>query len=198
MDCRVKPGNDEIKSRSRGAPLGPSHVKQRERRMESIRNSPFAMHETSSETECRWWCLPLGLREAKNEKDSEAKRRQTQGSSAVPTGTAAPQKREAHIYRRSTAVLVPRSLSSQGTQHQAFASWDVAARVSLSVERALPAPTCPSPARPSQPSRSARRLMPECRPGAGCNSARGHRTRPREPGTASQAASEKGEVRNYM
>src|SRR6516225_10060492 len=24
--------------------------------------------------------------------------------------------------------------------------------------------------------------MPECRPGAGCKSARGHRTRPREPG----------------
>ena len=40
-------------------------------------------------------------------------------------------KREAHIYRRSTAVLVPRSLSSQGTQHQAFASWDVANRVLL-------------------------------------------------------------------
>jgi len=67
-----------------------------------------------------------------------------------------------------------------------------------SVERALPAPTCPSPARPSRPGHSARRLMPECRPGAGCKSARGRRTRPREPGTASQAASEKGEIRNYM
>src|ERR1700745_474761 len=35
-----------------------------------------------------------------------------------------------HIYRRSTAVLVPRSLSSQGTQHQAFASWDAASLLS--------------------------------------------------------------------
>jgi len=59
--------------------------------------------------------------------------------------------RQAHIYRRSTAVLVPRSLSSQGTQHQAFTSWDVAARVGLSVERALPAPTCPSPANKRAP-----------------------------------------------
>jgi hypothetical protein len=39
-------------------------------------------------------------------------------------------KRQAHIYRRSTAVLVPRSLSSQGTQHQAFASWDPACPLS--------------------------------------------------------------------
>ena len=38
--------------------------------------------------------------------------------------------RGAHIYRRSTAVLVPRSLSSQGTQHQAFASWDLASLLS--------------------------------------------------------------------
>jgi len=59
-------------------------------------------------------------------KMSEAKRRQTQGSCAAPTGAAAPLSGEAHIYRRSTAVLVPRSLSSQGTQHQASASWDVA------------------------------------------------------------------------
>src|SRR5262245_18369772 len=38
-------------------------------------------------------------------------------------------KRQAHIYRRSTAALVPRSLSSQGTQHQACSSWDLAARL---------------------------------------------------------------------
>src|SRR5690242_9385491 len=35
------------------------------------------------------------------------------------TGPAAPLSGEAHIYRRSTAVLAPRSLSSQGTQPQA-------------------------------------------------------------------------------
>src|SRR5262249_47207535 len=50
---------------------------------------------------------------------SEAKRRQTQGSSAVASATAAPLDGEAHIYRRSTAGLAPRSLSSQGTQPQA-------------------------------------------------------------------------------
>jgi hypothetical protein len=35
-------------------------------------------------------------------------------------GPAAPLSGEAHIYRRSTAVLAPRSLSSQGTQPQAM------------------------------------------------------------------------------
>src|SRR6516162_9558119 len=54
--------------------------------------------------------------------------------SAVANGHGRACKRQAHIYRRSTAVLVPRSLSSQGTQHQAFSSWDLAA--SLAVRRA--------------------------------------------------------------
>jgi hypothetical protein len=45
----------------------------------------------------------------------------TDARSSLPrlTGTAAPLSGEAHIYRRSTAALAPRSLSSQGTQHQA-------------------------------------------------------------------------------
>lgn len=60
-----------------------------------------------------------GKNERKEKKESEAKRRQTQGSSAVASATAAPLSGEAHIYRRSTAVLAPRSLSSQGTQPQA-------------------------------------------------------------------------------
>ena len=47
--------------------------------------------------------------------------------SAVANGHGRACKRQAHIYQRSTAVLVPRSLSSQGTQHQAFSSWDLAA-----------------------------------------------------------------------
>ena len=49
--------------------------------------------------------------------------------SAVANGHGRDCKHQAHIYRRSTAVLVPRSLSSQGTQHQAFTSWDVAVSV---------------------------------------------------------------------
>ena len=74
--------------------------------------------------------IKSGHDEEKNERDSEAKRRQTQWSySAVADGHGRACKRQAHIYRRSTAVLVPRSLSSQGTQHQAFASWDLAGHV---------------------------------------------------------------------
>src|SRR6516165_11596943 len=55
----------------------------------------------------------------------------TDAMSILPwlTATAAPASAQAHIYRRSTAVLVPRSLSSQVTQHQAFASWDLAGHV---------------------------------------------------------------------
>ena len=115
---------------------------------------------------------------AKLRKDSEAKRRQTQGFFCRAVRARPRLERQAHIYRRSTAVLVPRSLSSQGTQHQAVPSWDVVERVSLSVERALPAPTCPSPA-----TKRALVVMlggyAQSRPGAGCKSARGHRTRPR-------------------
>jgi len=60
-------------------------------------------------------------------------------------------KRQAHIYRRSTAVLVPRSLSSLGFCFLGRG---------LSVEWALPTPAYPSPAKSSRPSRSVRGLMP--------------------------------------
>ena len=90
----------------------------------------------------------------------------TDAMSILPwlTATAAPASAQAHIYRRSTAVLVPRSLSSQGTQHQAFSSWDLAA--SLAGGRAGVTRPCLSQSSEfsSRPSRSARRLMPECRP----------------------------------
>jgi len=92
----------------------------------------------------------------KNERKKNRRRNADRRKALLPRLRARPRlDRQAPIYRRSTAALVPRSLSSQGTQHQAFASWDLAARVSLSVGRALPAPTCPSPARPSRPGRSA-------------------------------------------
>src|SRR5690349_4961581 len=80
-------------------------------------------------TALRAFC-PGMTKERTKEKISEAKRRQTQGSSTVPDGHGRAPNRGAHIYRRSTAVLVPRSLSSQGTQHQAFASWDAASLLS--------------------------------------------------------------------
>src|ERR1044071_910784 len=67
--------------------------------------------------------------------------------SAVPTGSAAPLSGEAHIYRRSTAVLVPRSLSSARDSASGQASWDAAGtRFAHPFERALPALACPSPA----------------------------------------------------
>src|SRR6516165_9551734 len=83
----------------------------------------------------------------KNEKDSEAKRRQTQGSSAVADGHG-----RAWSARRTSIGVPPRFssqgvFSSQGTQHQAFASSDPArTRFAYPFERALPAPACPSPA----------------------------------------------------
>ena len=63
------------------------------------------------------------------------------------TGPAAPWIAKAHIYRRSTAVLVPRSLSSARDSAPGQASCDVAGtRFAHPFERALPAPACPSPA----------------------------------------------------
>jgi len=83
---------------------------------------------------------------------------------------------------RRTSIGVPPRFSSQGVFHRKGLSTRLSLPgtwrpVWLAVERALPAPTCPSPANAVAP-----RLMPKCRPGAGCKAARGHRTRPREPG----------------
>src|ERR1700747_3733334 len=64
-------------------------------------------------------------RTGKNErKDSEAKRRQTQGSSAVPAGTAAaptltlPRLRGEGMGGGSTSIGVPPRFSSQGVFHR--------------------------------------------------------------------------------
>src|SRR5205823_11656081 len=96
-------------------------------------------------------------------KKSEAERRQRQ-ISILPrrTGPAAPLNGEAHIYRRSTAVLAPRSLSSQGTQPQATlpGTWRRhVLRIPLS-GRYPPLPV-PVQRRTSHPSLSARGLMPK-------------------------------------
>src|SRR5215467_1599690 len=101
---------------------------------------------------------------------SEAKRRQTQGSSAVASATAAPLDGEAHIYRRSTAVLAPRSLPSQGTQPQARLPGTWRDTFCVSFERALPAPCLmPKAARAwvaSPPAGTAlARATKECLPG---------------------------------
>jgi hypothetical protein len=76
-------------------------------------------HETSRKDKAQGWHLPFGLRKART-KHSEAKRRQTQCVFCRAVRARPRLKREAHDCRRSTAVLVPRSLSSQGTQPQAM------------------------------------------------------------------------------
>src|SRR5215472_17469104 len=62
-------------------------------------------------------------------KMSEAKRRQTQGSCAVASATAAPLDGEAHIYRRSTAGLRPKESFIARDSASGQASWDVAGHV---------------------------------------------------------------------
>ena len=101
-----------------------------------------------------------GHDEGKNGKEtSEAKRRQTQGSSAVPSGHGrASVKRDAHICRRSTAALTRETFVSKaqrqarlpGTRQERLirnarsnpGSADLARLL-----RALPALACPSPAK---------------------------------------------------
>src|SRR5579859_3527681 len=79
-------------------------------------------------------------------KMSEAKRRQTQVVFCRAFQVRPRLERQAHIYRRSTTVLAPRSLSSQGTQPQARLPGTWRDTFCVSFERALPAPACPSPA----------------------------------------------------
>ncbi|HET8920672.1 MAG TPA: hypothetical protein VFN27_13450, partial [Xanthobacteraceae bacterium] len=63
----------------------------------SIRNSLFAKarNEQQKQSAGGGACLLIFAKPRK--KDSEAKRRQTQGSSAVPSGTAAPAAAGAHL-----------------------------------------------------------------------------------------------------
>jgi kynurenine formamidase len=69
-------------------------------------------------------------RKERKERKKMSEAKQTQWSySAVASATAAPLNGEAPIYRRSTAVLAPRSLSSQGNSASGQASWDVAGHV---------------------------------------------------------------------
>src|SRR5436305_14162173 len=57
--------------------------------------------------------------ERERTKESEAERRQTQLVFCRALRARPRLRREAHIYRRSTTVLAPRSVSSQGAQPQA-------------------------------------------------------------------------------
>src|SRR6516225_12306829 len=86
-------------------------------------------------------------RKGERKKTSEAKRRQTQLVFCRALRAQPRLERQAHIYRRSTTVIVPRSLSSQGTQPQARLPGTRRDTFCASFERALPAPACPSPAK---------------------------------------------------
>ena len=76
-------------------------------------------HETSRKDKAQGWCL-LFWSSPRQERNSEAKLRQTQRVFCRALRARPRLKREAHDCRRSTAVLAPRSLSSQGTQPQAM------------------------------------------------------------------------------
>src|SRR5215472_2516701 len=102
--------------------------------------------------------------------------------SAVANGHGRACKRQAHSYRRSTAVLVPRSLSSQGDSAPGFLFLGLGGQFGWPSSGRYPPLPVPVQRTQSRPGHSAEGLMPECRPGAGCKAARGHRTRPREPG----------------
>jgi hypothetical protein len=63
-----------------------------------------------------------GRKNGKNERKNIGGETPTDARLLLPclTDTALPGNRQAHIYRRSTAVLAPRSFSSQGTQPRAM------------------------------------------------------------------------------
>jgi hypothetical protein len=87
-----------MESRSRDASEHPGYETER---ITSGEWNPFAIRKgtkRAAKNERRWWGLHFRLRQAKNERNSEAKRRQTQLSHfAVPSGTAAPPSGGAHL-----------------------------------------------------------------------------------------------------
>src|SRR5215469_4705886 len=105
-------------------------------------------------------------RERKNGRTNERKNRRRNADrrkALLPWRRPRPRlKREAHIYRRSTAVLAPRSLSSQGTQLQARlpGTWR---RHVLRIPLSGRYPPLPVPVQraTTRPSRSARGMMPK-------------------------------------
>jgi hypothetical protein len=142
---RPSPQGEGKCNRSRGAPLHPSYESGRivSGEWKSIRYSHFTKRAAKGKEQ--GWCLPLGLRQAKNERKRIGSRTPTDAMLILPGRRTRPRPhREAHIY--STAVLVPRSLSSQGTQPQAMFPGTRRTGLAHSVGRALPAPICPSPA----------------------------------------------------
>jgi len=116
--------------------------------------------------------------------------------SAGTIGPSRACKRQAHIYRRSTAVLSPKESFIARDAASGQASWDVEDS-GLSFERALPTPACPSPAIAPRTPVLVRQVDAQSRPGAGCKSARGHRPRPAIRDCLPDRV-RLGEIRSYM
>jgi hypothetical protein len=195
--------NDATKSRSRGAPWRPSYatplseivttdfdpVVHAEFRQASAGGKHCASVTSAwmpgafkLKTALRAFC-PGMTKERTKGKDSEAKRRQTQGSSAVPDGHGRAPIRGAHHL----------SAFHRGSRpEESFIARDSAPGFcflgrGLSVEWALPTPAYPSPARSSRPGHSAKGLMPNAarervaKPRAGTALAPGLRPAGRNP-----------------
>jgi hypothetical protein len=122
----------KIESRSRGAPSHPSYGTP----LSDSSPSDIAVRKTAFFGRLRRWSMLSCSRQMPVEAfASAALAWMTNGQERKKFGGETPTdarlfcralrtrprlKREAHIYRRSTAVLAPRSLSSQGTQPQAM------------------------------------------------------------------------------
>jgi hypothetical protein len=87
----------------------------------------------------------VGKNERKRRKNRKQNADRRNGVFAGSIGPGRACKRQAHIYRRSTAVLSPKESFIARDAASGHASWDVVDSA-LSFERALPAPACPSPA----------------------------------------------------
>ena len=84
------------------------------------------------------------MTERTEERDSEAKRRQTQLVFCRGKRPRPRLERQAHIYRRSTAASRPQESFISRDSASGQASWDVAGtRFAHPFERALLAPACP-------------------------------------------------------
>jgi hypothetical protein len=165
-------------------------------RMDSIRYSQFATRMSQSERRKRsaagGFCVFVLASH-----ESVGSETPTDAIRILPglTDPAAPGKRQAHIYRRSTTVLAPRSLSSQGTQPQARLP-GTRPRSSLS-GCYPPLPVQFSPARTAHPSRSARGMMPKAARARVASPPAGTALAPRS-GTASRTASVRARFEKYM
>jgi hypothetical protein len=158
-------------------------------RMDSIRTSQFPIRKgtkRAAKAERRWWCLRFRLRQATKEKISEAKRRQTQGRvlPRLAGAAAAPTlewKGAAHLSAFHRGSRPKESFIARDSA-LGHASWDATNRFGPFRRAGITRPNLSQSSKSTlRPSRSARGLDAQSRPGAGCKAARGRRPRRRDP-----------------